>query len=87
MRDCSSKKIGYSSESSAISALLEAHQKSNFEINNGPQNIYRCSICDQYHLTSKKPSHAILKQNSTIANETIKNDIQRWTNKFKNFKR
>ncbi|MCO5232007.1 MAG: hypothetical protein M9958_12725 [Chitinophagales bacterium] len=86
MRNCSTKKIGYSSENSAISALLEAHQKSNFNTNSGPQNIYKCSICEQYHLTSRKPSHPVLKQNATSMSERTQNDIQRWSNKFKNIK-
>lgn len=86
MRNCPTKKIAYSSENSAISALLEARQKSNYDINSGPQNIYKCATCEQYHLTSRKPSHPVLKQNTTSMSERTQNDIQRWNNKFKNLK-
>lgn len=84
MRNCSTKKIGYTSKNAAISALLELHQKSNFSSGQGPQNVYRCTECDLYHLTSRGPAIAELQQKKTGNHERTQNEILRWEKKFKN---
>lgn len=85
MRNCSTKKIGYSSKNAAISALIELHKKSSFSHGQGPQNVYRCEICDQYHLTSRGPAVAELQQRKSTWNDTTQNEILRWEKKFKKF--
>lgn len=77
--------MGYSSKNAAISALLELHQKSSFGNSQGPQNVYRCHLCDQYHLTSRGPALNELQKNNSSISEKTQNDIARWERKFKNF--
>ena len=79
MRDCSTKKIGYSSSNLAITALIELNLKSI----GGPINYYKCEICDQYHLTSRGP--AIPELSSKKANSSTSNDALKWIKKFKDY--
>ncbi len=85
MRTCSSKKISYSSYHAALTALKEVHVKAGYRIQEGPQNIYRCEICDQYHLTSKGAAHPELKSGSGNFSERTQNEISRWKDKFKDY--
>lgn len=86
MRTCSSKKVGYSSSGAAITVLLEMHRKSGFAAGEGPQNVYKCHICDQFHMTSRGPALPELKQISLSASsERTQNDVLRWMNKFKEY--
>lgn len=50
---CSTGKIKYSSSSLAEAALIESHIKRNFPPEQGPQNIYLCEYCGNWHLTSR----------------------------------
>ena len=79
MRDCSTKKIGYTSSNSAITALLELNLKSI----GGPINYYKCEICGQYHLTSKGP--AIRELSKAKNNSSTNNDVAKWIKKFKDY--
>lgn len=85
MRTCSSKKIGYSSSGAAVTALLEMHRKSVFSPGEGPQNVYRCHICDQYHMTSRGPAIPELQQKISVHSDKTQNDITYWVNKFKDY--
>lgn len=85
MRTCSSRKIGYSSSGAAVTALLEMHRKSAFSSGEGPQNVYRCHLCDQYHMTSRGPAIRELQQKGNSQSDKTQNDINYWTNKFKDY--
>ena len=79
MRDCSTKKMGYSSSNLAITALLELHSKST----GGAINYYKCEICYQYHLTSRGP--AIPELSKKNFNSSTKDEVSKWENKFKKY--
>ncbi len=79
MRDCSTKKIGYSSSNLAITALIELHLKSI----GGPINYYKCQICDQYHLTSRGP--AIPELSNKKSNSSTSDTALKWIKKFKDY--
>ena len=85
MRDCPSRKIGYSSYHAAVEALLETHRKSGFTKTEGPQNIYRCSICDQYHLTSHGTPIKELNELKSSFSDRTQNQINRWLDKHKGY--
>ena len=84
MRLCSSKKITYSSHSAAVTALIEARKKSSYSVGEGPQNVSRCDLCDQYHLTSRGPLHKDL-QNVSAFSERTQNAANRWLEKHKKY--
>lgn len=53
---CSTGKRQYSTEVLAESALIEIHIDRNFPPDQGPQNVYKCEYCEDWHLTSKSPN-------------------------------
>lgn len=85
MRLCSSKKITYGSYSAAVTALIEARRKSNYSIGEGPQNVYQCHICEQYHLTSRGPMHKELQQSGSSLSQRTQNAVNRWLEKNKEY--
>ena len=50
---CSTGKNQYATRSLAENALIEIHINRNFPPDQGPQNVYNCEICGDWHLTSK----------------------------------
>ena len=41
------------SESLAETALIDQHIYKGFQIHEGPQNVYQCDHCGEWHFTSK----------------------------------
>lgn len=50
---CSTGKNQYPTQLIAEEALIEIHVQRNFPPDQGPQNVYQCEICGDWHLTSK----------------------------------
>ncbi len=50
---CPTGKNQYSTEFLAEASLIDIHIYRNFQPDQGPQNIYQCEICGDWHLTSK----------------------------------
>jgi hypothetical protein len=55
---CSTGKNRYSTQSLAAEALIEIHIHRNFQPDQGPQNVYQCEFCGDWHLTSKSPARS-----------------------------
>ena len=53
--NCPSGKNQYSTKFLAEAYLIDIHIYRNFQPYQGPQNIYQCEICGEWHLTSKSP--------------------------------
>lgn len=83
MRNCPSGKQCYSSSSMALVALLEVHQKTQFNVHSGPINFYRCSLCDQYHLTSIGTLHPDLKKFKANPKAKFQDEAAKWEKKWK----
>jgi len=52
---CHTGKNQYSTKSLAEISLIEIHIHRNFRPGQGPQNVYECEFCGEWHLTSKSP--------------------------------
>lgn len=50
---CRSGKNSYSTKSLAETALIDIHIYRNFPPDQGPQNVYKCDYCGEWHFTSK----------------------------------
>ncbi|SMO39640.1 hypothetical protein [Gracilimonas mengyeensis] len=53
---CSTGKNQYPTKFLAETALIEIHIERNFPPDQGPQDVYKCEFCGDWHLTSKSPS-------------------------------
>ncbi len=51
--NCQSGKNRYTTKSLAETSLIDIHIKRNFRPDQGPQNVYQCEFCGDWHLTSK----------------------------------
>ena len=38
--------------------MIDFHIYRNFQPDQGPQNVYECDICGEWHLTSKSPQRS-----------------------------
>ena len=52
---CSTGKNQYFTKFLAETALIDIHIHRNFPPEMGPQNVYQCEHCGDWHLTSKSP--------------------------------
>ena len=79
---CSSNKNFYHSESECIEALIESIGNNSNSSSLGPVNVYRCTICHGFHLTSKGEKHAVL--DDPIVKEKIAKLKQaaQWNDRF-----
>lgn len=53
---CPTGKIQHATKYLAEHALIDIHIERNFPVDQGPQNVYKCDFCGQWHLTSKSPT-------------------------------
>lgn len=54
--NCPSGKNQYATKYLAETSLIDIHIHRNFQPDQGPQNVYHCDICGEWHLTSKSLS-------------------------------
>lgn len=57
---CSTNKNYYQSEAECVEVLIENLGRNKYHAGLGPLNIYKCDLCDGFHLTSKGERHPIL---------------------------
>lgn len=50
--NCSTGKNQYATKFLTESSLIDIHIHRNFNPDQGPQNVYQCEICGDWHLTS-----------------------------------
>lgn len=53
--DCPTGKNQYATKFLAETSLIDIHIHRNFQPGQGPQNVYQCDDCGEWHLTSKAP--------------------------------
>jgi len=53
--NCPTGKNQYSTKHLAEMSLIDIHIHRNFPPDQGPQNVYVCEFCGEWHLTSKSP--------------------------------
>ncbi|MBX2900779.1 MAG: hypothetical protein KF775_14085 [Cyclobacteriaceae bacterium] len=80
---CSSGKRIYTTEASAVDALLEAHIEFTFRKGTGPVTIYKCEACGNYHLTSKGTMHTTLAEALQNGKLTALRRGREWEQKVK----
>lgn len=83
MKACPSGKKGFSTESLAIDALIDANIRYEYPRGDGPVAIYRCEDCGQYHLTSRGPEHARLTECRNNGSLARSKEAYHWTTKLK----
>lgn len=57
---CPTGKTSFHTEELALEALIQNHIRFQHRKGAGPQNIYQCDDCDDWHFTSRLPSHPSL---------------------------
>lgn len=80
---CPSGKSSFQSEEIALEALVQNHIRFQHRKGAGPQSVYQCDECDNWHFTSRLPSHPTLLDSETqrrIANESR---AQNWEHKLR----
>ncbi|MAO64930.1 MAG: hypothetical protein CL666_08005 [Balneola sp.] len=76
---CSTGKKEYPTRILAENALIEIHIDRNFPPDQGPQNVYKCEFCGNWHLTSKSPSRNERLQKMIDSGEMkLKQQARRW---------
>ncbi|MAL16528.1 MAG: hypothetical protein CL670_09865 [Balneola sp.] len=76
---CSTGKNQYPTKLAAEAALIESHVDRNFPPDQGPQNVYRCEYCGDWHLTSKSPSRNKRLQKMINSGELrLKQQARKW---------
>lgn len=80
--NCSSGKLSYSTRALAEDALIDLHIRRNFPEDQGPQNVYECDICGNWHLTSRAPSrNQRLQEMMDSGQLRLKQQAYKWGNR------
>lgn len=81
MAGCVTGKRCYDSQHEAEQALIENWIRFHHQSGSGPQNVYQCEDCGQYHFTSRGPMSEVLEDNmSYISSQRIARD---WESKLR----
>lgn len=76
---CSTGKIQYPTKVLAETALIEVHIERNFPPEMGPQNVYECEFCGDWHLTSKSTKRNDRLQEMINSGElSLKQRARKW---------
>jgi hypothetical protein len=76
---CPTGKNQYSTELLAETALIDLHIHRNFPPDQGPQNIYRCEFCGEWHFTSKSAERNVRLQEMIDSGEMRRlQQARRW---------
>lgn len=80
---CSNGKIQYNSEQEALNALIDHRARFHHSPNSGPINVYKCTICEFWHFTSRGLRHSILEDQEQKEKARILSASYDWERKFK----
>jgi hypothetical protein len=83
MAPCPTGKRRFSTEALAVEALLEAHAVYHYKPGQGPQTVYTCSTCGDYHFTSRGPAHTKLQEAITSGELSRLQRANQWKSKFR----
>lgn len=77
--DCQTGKNQYATKFLAETSLIDIHIHRNFQPDQGPQNVYLCEDCGDWHLTSKTPKRNERLQKMIDSGEMLrKQQARRW---------
>ena len=79
---CITGKTAFNSEELALEALIQNHVRHQHRKGAGPQDVYLCQDCNNWHFTSRPPTNPILLKAET--QERIKQEGRafEWERKF-----
>lgn len=80
---CPSGKNGFYSRELAIEALIQNHIRSGHKKGSGPQNVYDCADCGEWHFTSRTPTAEELLDPETVAFITRERNAMEWERKLR----
>lgn len=83
MIKCVTGKKVYLTQELAEEALIGAHTRFDYRNGNGPVAVYKCEDCRYYHLTSRGPMNAALKQQLDKGDIGRQKQADEWLNKLK----
>ena len=76
--NCVTKKVCFETEENALEALIN----NRIQFNTGPNNVYFCIDCGNYHLTSRGEEHKILKDPDVKKRIEQGRNTNYWHSKF-----
>lgn len=83
MAACSTGKRRFLTEALALEALLEAHAIYHYRPGQGPQTVYTCEVCGDFHFTSRGPLHPKLQEAMASGELTRLQRAHQWKSKLK----
>lgn len=83
MSTCTTGKRRFATEELAVQALIEAHSVYHYQPGQGPQSVYVCDECGDYHFTSRGPMNAQLKEAIESGRMRRAQQANQWKEKFR----
>ena len=80
---CPSGKTSFQSEEIAVEALVQNHIRFGHRKGAGPQNVYLCDDCDNWHFTSRLPTNSTLLEDETQKRIVEESRAQNWEQKLR----
>jgi len=80
---CLSGKISFVSRELAEEALIQNHIRNNHRKGAGPQNIYECEDCGEWHFTSRPPAIPLLSDKNILKRMQDERRSMDWERKIK----
>ena len=80
---CVTGKTSFESEELALEALVQNYIRHQHRPGAGPQDIYQCPECGDWHFTSRPPTNPFLLKPETINRIKEEGRAFEWERKFK----
>ncbi|MCP4457263.1 MAG: hypothetical protein GY816_04435 [Cytophagales bacterium] len=80
---CSSGKTSFESKELAEEALIQNHIRSNHRKGSGPQNVYECQDCGEWHFTSRPPASELFSDKDILNRMDLERRSYDWERKVK----
>jgi hypothetical protein len=84
VNQCPSKKKTYNSKEVAEDILIELWTTHDYPENRAPLNVYLCTDCGYFHLTSRGPMNDKLAKYLAGGKIKLNKEASRWIDKFRN---
>lgn len=81
--ECTTRKICYITKDQAEQALLGTRARYSSAANPGPVAVYRCPLCECYHLTSKGDESDVLRSADSQRKIDLQREAYYWEGKIK----
>lgn len=80
---CPSGKTSFITRELGEEALIQNHIRNNPRKGAGPQNIYECMDCGEWHFTSRLPAADVLSDENVISRITKERRSFEWEQRIK----